>query len=167
MKLSMATDMTLSAVRHALKQLQRDGLLIVETTRLYTYVTIPNEEDNRVQVTDPLITLRRHHDQIERTLEVSPGTCNVFFELFLQTQELAGKKWKDEKDLVSHFCNWYMKNAERVQKQAKQREVQHMRQCEAEARRQQREAQQVEYEKRKAGSCTYEEYERLKAEGKI
>ena len=167
MKLSMATDMTLSAVRHALKQLQRDGLIIVETTRLYTYVTIPNEEDNRSQVTDPLITLRRHHDQIERTLEVSPGTCNVFFEIFLQTQELAGKKWKDEKDLVSHFCNWYMKNADRVQKQAKQREVQHMRQCEAEARRQQRESQQVEYEKRKAGSCTYEEYERLKAEGKI
>lgn len=167
MKLAMATDMTLSALRHALKQLQRDGLIIVETTRLYTYVTIPNEEENRSQVTDPLITLRRHHDQIERTLEVSPGTCNVFFELFLQTQELAGKKWKDEKDLVSHFCNWYMKNAERVQKQAKQREVQHMRQCEAEARRQQREAQQAEYEKRRAGCCTHEEYLRLKAEGKI
>ena len=166
-KLAMATDMTLSALRHALKQLQRDGLIIVETTRLYTYVTIPNEEENRSQVTDPLITLRRHHDRIERTLEVSPGTCNVFFEIFLQTQELAGKKWKDEKDLVSHFCNWYMKNAERVQKQAKQREVQLMRQCEAEARRQQREAQQAEYAKRAAGSCTYEEYECLKAEGKI
>lgn len=166
-KLAMATDMTLSALRHALKQLQRDGLIIVETTRLYTYVTIPNEEDNRTQVTDPLITLRRHHDQIERTLEVSPGTCNVFFELFLQTQELAGKKWKDEKDLVSHFCNWYMKNADRAQKQAKQREVQHMRQCEAEARRQQREAQQASLAKQAAGAVSYEEYERLKAEGKI
>lgn len=166
-KLAMATDMTLSALRHALKQLQRDGLIIVETTRLYTYVTIPNEEENRSQVTDPLITLRRYHDKIENTLEVSPGTCNLFFDIFLQTQELAGKKWKDERDLVSHFCNWYMKNAERVQKQSKQREVQHMRQCEAEARRQQREAQQAEYEKRRAGAVTREEYERMKAEGKI
>ena len=166
-RLSMATDMTLSALRHALKQLQRDGLVIVETTRLYTYVTIPNEDDNSQLVTDPLISLRRNHDKIERTLEVSPGTCNVFFELFLQTQELAGKKWKDEKDLVSHFCNWYMKNAERVQKQAKQREVQHMRQCEAEARRLQREAQQAEYEKRRAGAVTREEYERMVAEGKF
>lgn len=166
-KLAMATDMTLSALRHALKQLQRDGLIIVQTTRQYTYVTIPNDHENSLQVTDPLMTLRRHHDQIERTLEVSPGTCNVYFDIFLQTQELAGKSWKDEKDLVSHFCNWYMKNAERVQKQAKQREVQHMRQCEAEARRLQREAQQVEYEKRRAGAVTREEYERMVAEGKF
>lgn len=167
MKLAMSTDMTLSAVRHALKQLQRDGLIIVETTRLYTYVTIPNEEENRSKVTDPLITLRRHHEQIERTLEVSPGTCNVFFELFLQTQELAGKKWKDEKDLVSHFCNWYMKNAERVQKQAKQREVQHMRQCEAEARRQQRETQQAQLAKRAEGAITPEEYMKLNPSSKL
>lgn len=166
-KLAMATDMTLSALRHALKQLQRDGLIIVETTRLYTYVTIPNEEENRTQVTDPLITLRRHHDQIERTLEVSPGTCNVFFEIFLQTQELAGKKWKDEKDLVSHFCNWYMKNADRVQKQAKQREVHLMRQCEAEARRQQREAQQAELAKRSEGAITPEEYMKLNPDSKL
>lgn len=167
MKLAMATDMTLSALRHALKQLQRDGLIIVETTRLYTYVTIPNEEENRTQVTDPLITLRRHHDQIERTLEVSPGTCNVFFELFLQTQALAGKKWKDEKDLVSHFCNWYMKNADRVQKQARQREVQLMRQCEAEARRQQREAQQAQLAKRAEGAITPEEYMKLNPSSKL
>jgi hypothetical protein len=166
-KLAMATDMTISALRHALKQLERDGLVIIKTTRLYTYVTIPNEEENRLQVTDPLTSLRRHCQVIERTLEVSPGACHQFFDIFLQTQELAGKKWKDEKDLVSHFCNWYMKNAERVKKQAQQREVQHMRQCEAEARRQQREAQQAEYAKRAAGSCTYEEYEQLKAEGKI
>lgn len=166
-RLSMATDMTLSALRHALKQLQRDGLIIVETTRLYTYVTIPNEDENSQLVTDPLISLRRNHDKIERTLEVSPGACNVYFDMFLQTQELAGKKWRDEKDLVSHFCNWYMKNAERVQKQAKQREVQHMRQCEAEARRLQREAQQAEYEKRRAGAVTREEYERMVAEGKF
>lgn len=166
-KLAMATDMTLSALRHALKQLQRDGLVIVETTRLYTYVTIPNEEENRSQVTDPLITLRRHHDAIERSLDVNPGTCNVYFEMFLQTQELAGKTWKDEKDLVSHFCNWYMKNADRVQKQAKQREVQLMRQCEAEARRQQREAQQASLAKQAAGAVSYEEYQLLKAEGKI
>lgn len=166
-RLSMATDMTLSALRHALKQLQRDGLVIVETTRLYTYVTIPNEDENSQLVTDPLISLRRNHDKIERTLEVSPGSCNVYFDMFLQTQELAGKKWKDERDLVSHFCNWYMKNQGRVQKQAKQREVQHMRQCEAEARRLQREAQQAEYEKRRAGAVTREEYERMVAEGKF
>lgn len=166
-KLAMSTDMTISALRHALKQLERDGLIIVKTTRLYTYVTIPNEEENRTQVTDPLISLRRHHDAIERSLDVNPGTCNVYFEMFLQTQELAGKTWKDEKDLVSHFCNWYMKNADRVQKQAKQREVQHMRQCEAEARRLQREAQQAEYEKRRAGAVTREEYERMVAEGKF
>lgn len=163
----MATDMTLSALRHALKQLQRDGLIIVQTTRLYTYVTIPNEDENGQLVTDPLISLRIHHDQIERTLEVSPGSCNVYFERFLQTQELAGKKWKDERDLVSHFCNWYIKNAQRVQKQAKQREVQQMRQSEAEARRLQREARQAEYEKRKAGAVTREEYERMVAEGKF
>lgn len=166
-RLSMATDMTISSLRHALKQLQRDGLIIVKTTRLYTYVTIPNDDENSLQVTDPLMSLRRHHDQIERTLEVSPGACNVYFDMFLQTQELAGKKWRDEKDLVSHFCNWYMKNALRVQKQAKQREVQHMRQCEAEARRLQREAQQAEYEKRRAGAVTREEYERMVAEGKF
>lgn len=167
MKLAMATDMTISAVRHALKQLARDGLVIIETTRLYTYVTIPNEEENRQQVTDPLITLRRYHDQIERTLEVSPGTCNVFFDIFLQTQELAGKKWKDEKDLVSHFCNWYVKNADRVQKQAKQRELQHMRQCEAEARRHQREAQQAQYAKRAEGAITPEEYMKLNPSSKL
>lgn len=166
-KLAMATDMTLSALRHALKQLQRDGLIIVQTTRLYTYVTIPNEDENGQLVTDPLISLRIHHEQIERTLEVSPGSCNVYFESFLQTQELAGKKWKDERDLVSHFCNWYIKNAQRVQKQAKQREVQQMRQSEAEARRLQREARQLEYEKRKAGAVTREEYERMVAEGKF
>lgn len=166
-RLSMATDMTISSLRHALKQLQRDGLIIVKTTRLYTYVTIPNDDENSLQVTEPLMSLRRHHDQIERTLEVSPGSCNVYFDMFLQTQELAGKKWRDEKDLVSHFCNWYMKNADRVQKQAKQREVQHMRQCEAEARRLQREAQQAEYEKRRAGAVTREEYERMVAEGKF
>ncbi|WP_210522328.1 hypothetical protein, partial [Hymenobacter terricola] len=89
----MATDMTISSLRHALKQLQRDGLIIVKTTRLYTYVTIPNDDENSLQVTEPLMSLRRHHDQIERTLEVSPGSCNVYFDMFLQTQELAGKKW--------------------------------------------------------------------------
>lgn len=163
----MATDMTLSALRHALKQLQRDGLIIVKTTRLYTYVTIPNEDENSQLVTDPLVSLRRHHDQIERTLECNPGTCNVFFELFLQTQELAGKKWKDERDLVSHFCNWYMKNSDRVQKLAKQREVQLMRQCEAEARRQQREAQQAQYAKRAEGAITPEEYMKLNPSSKL
>ena len=163
----MATDMTLSAVRHALKQLQRDGLVIVETTRLYTYVTIPNEEENRSMVTDPLMSLRRHHDAIERSLDVLPGSCNVYFDMFLQTQELAGKKWKDEKDLVSHFCNWYMKNCDRVQKQAKQREVQLMRQCEAEARRQQREAQKAQLAKRAEGAITPEEYMKLNPSSKL
>lgn len=166
-KLAMSADMTISALRHALKLLERDGLIIVKTTRLYTYVTIPNEEENRSQVTDPLITLRRHHDAIERSLDVNPGTCNVYFEMFLQTQELAGKTWKDEKDLVSHFCNWYMKNADRVQKQAKQREVQHMRQCEAEARRQQREAQQAQLAKRAEGAITPEEYMKLNPSSKL
>ena len=166
-RLSMATDMTLSALRHALKQLQRDGLVIVQTTRLYTYVTIPNEDENRPQVTDPLISLRRHVAAIERTLEVSPGSCNAFFDIFLQTQNLAGKKWKDEKDLVSHFTNWYVKNAERVKRQARQREVQHMRECEEEARRQQREAQKAALAKQASNAVSYEEYQRLKAEGKI
>lgn len=163
----MATDMTLSAVRHALKQLQRDGLVIVETTRLYTYVTIPNEEENRSQVTDPLITLRRHHESIERTLEVSPGTCNFFFEIFLHTQELAGKKWKDEKDLVSHFCNWYMKNAVRVQKQAKQREEQLKRESEAEERRKQREAQQAAQAQQAINAVSYEEYLQMREKGLV
>jgi DNA-binding transcriptional ArsR family regulator len=167
MKLAMATDMTISAVRHALKQLARDGLVIIETTRLYTYVTIPNEEENLHQITDPLISLRRHADAIERSLDAPRGSTHIFFDIFLQSQELAGKKWKDEKDLVSHFCNWYMKNAERVKRQARQREVQHMRECEAAARRQQREAQQVELAKRAEGAISYEEYKRLKAEGKI
>ena len=166
-KLAMATDMTLSALRHALKQLQRDGLVIVETTRLYTYVTIPNEEENRSQVTDPLITLRRHHDAIERSLDVNPGTCNVYFEMFLQTQELAGKKWKDEKDLISHFCNWYLKNADRVQKQAKQREVQLMRQCEAEERRKQREAQQAAQAQQASNAVSYEEYLQMREKGLV
>lgn len=167
MKLSMVTDMTISAVRHALKQLARDGLVQIETTRLYTYITIPNEEENRQQITDPILSLRRHSDAIERSLDAPHGSTHIFFDIFLQSQELAGKQWKDEKDLVSHFCNWYMKNADRVKRQARQREVQHMRQCEAEARRLQREAQQAEYEKRRAGAVTREEYERLKAEGKI
>ena len=166
-KLAMATDMTLSALRHALKQLQRDGLIIVQTTRLYTYVTIPNDDENSLQVTDPLMSLRRHHDQIERTLEVSPGSCNVYFDSFLQTQALAGKKWKEERDLVSHFCNWYLKNAGRVKRQAKERDLQQQRESEAEERRQQREAWKAEYEQRKAGAVTREEYERMVAEGKI
>lgn len=166
-KLAMATDMTLSALRHALKLLQRDGLIIVKTTRLYTYVTIPNDEENRLQVTDPLISLRRHHDAIERSLDVNPGTCNVYFEMFLQTQELAGKTWKDEKDLVSHFCNWYLKNAGRVKRQSKERDLQQQRESEAEERRQQREAWKAEYEQRRAGAVTREEYERMVAEGKF
>ena len=166
-KLAMTTDMTISAVRHALKQLARDGLVIIKTTRLYTYVTIPNEEENLQQVTDPLISLRRHHEAIERSLDVQPGSCNAHFDMFLQTQELAGKKWKDEKDLVSHFCNWYIKNVERIKRQAHAREVQSLRQCEAEERRKQREAQKAEYEKRRAGAVTREEYERMLAEGKF
>ena len=166
-RLSMATDMTISALRHALQQLQRDGLVIVETTRLYTYVTIPNEDDNSQLVTEPLISLRRNHDKIERTLEVSPGSCNVFFDIFLQTQEMAGKKWRDEKDLVSHFCNWYLKNAGRVKRQAKERDLQQQRESEAEERRQQREAWKAEYEQRRAGAVTREEYERMVAEGKL
>lgn len=163
----MSTDMTISALRHALKQLERDGLIIVKTTRLFTYVTIPNDEENRLQVTDPLISLRRHHDAIERSLDVLPGSCNVYFDMFLQTQELAGKTWKDEKDLVSHFCNWYMKNANLLKRQAKQREEQLKRESEAEERRLQREAWKVEYEKRMAGAVTREEYERMVAEGKF
>lgn len=166
-KLAMATDMTLSALRHALKQLQREGLIIVETTRLYTYVTIPNEEENRQHITDPLMSLRRHTAAIERSLDASPGTTNIFFDLFLQSQELAGKKWKDEKDLVSHFCNWYMKNADRLKRQARQREAQHQRECEAEERRKQREAQQAAQARQASSSVSYEEYQRLKAEGKI
>lgn len=166
-KLAMSTDMTISALRHALKQLERDGLIIVKTTRLYTYVTIPNDEENRLQVTDPLISLRRHHDAIERSLDVNPGTCNVYFEMFLQTQELAGKTWKDEKDLVSHFCNWYMKNANLLKRQAKQREEQLKRESEAAERRKQREAQQAAQAQQAAGSVSYEEYLQMREKGLV
>lgn len=167
MKLSMVTDMTISAVRHALKQLARDGLVQIETTRLYTYITIPNEEENRQQITDPLLSLRRHSDAIERSLDAPHGSLHLFFDIFLQSKELSGKKWKDEKDLVSHFCNWYMKNADRVKRQARQREVQHMRECEADERRKQREAQQAAKAQQASTAVSYEEYQRLKAEGKI
>ena len=165
--LSMATKMTISAVRHALKQLERDGLVTIQTSRLYTIITIPNEEENRTTITDPLISLRRHHDAIERSLDVAPGSTNVYFDIFLQQQQLSGKKWIDEKDLVSHFCNWYLKNSARIQKQAKERDLQQQRQSEAEERRQQREAWKAEYEKRSAGAVTREEYERMVAEGKF
>lgn len=166
-KMAMATDMTLSALRHALKQLERDGLVTIQTTRLYTIITIPNEEENRSTITDPLISLRRHHDAIERSLDVSPGSTNLYFDIFLQQQQLSGKKWIDEKDLVSHFCNWYLKNSARIQKQAKERDLQQQRQSEAEERRQQREAQQAEYAKRSEGAITPEEYMKLNPDSKL
>lgn len=106
---------TISALRFALKRLGAERLCSIEASssgtiiHLSKSIDVGSEQD--AAVSDPLLSLRRHSDKIEKALSVKQGSVHIYFEQFLEVQALAGKKWPSERDLVSHFTNWYTKNS--------------------------------------------------------
>lgn len=109
---NMAKDMRISsaAVRYALQVLEREQLLEVYTTDRETTIIVAQKIVNQAQpITRPADVLAAHHEELEHALHLTLYQLKHYVARFLEIQQVAGKTWVDEKDLVSHFTYWQLK----------------------------------------------------------
>lgn len=104
-------DLTLSAFRHALKVLQEEGLVEVESLRTETIITIPTKLIERQAIFSPEAILLDNQDKLIKVLGCSKLTLPGYIERFAQVQALAGKTWPSEREVTAHFAQWYLKVA--------------------------------------------------------
>lgn len=139
----MSTDlsMSLSALRFALKQLQREGLVTVTADERATTFTIPTVIAAMANLPGaaPALTaspgeiLQAQAQHIATTLGTDSAAILGSIKMFLDLQELRGKKWQSDKELVHHFCNWWLQlDQDKVKKHAKRQQQQEQRQDEVE-----------------------------------
>lgn len=132
-------QMTVGAVRHALGQLQRSGLIEVYSTAAQTTCVLPSPKSKPAGVTwdQAADIIRENLDNIARTMQLPTMTVETIAREFCSRQELSGKTWKDSRDLLSHLVNWYYRQpTKQVAKLATQ-----SRQLEAAAEEEQRKKQ--------------------------
>lgn len=151
---------TISAFRHAVSALQHAGLLAVREANqkgcvieVFTDLHVkPVENKPTGTITDPLPHLRANSEKLEKTLQKKPGTLHVYFEPFSELQFLRGHSWTTERDLLAHFCNWYIKSektdyAKRINSAAPQQAEQAQRSAALESVQAQRDEVRREWEK--------------------
>ena len=210
-RLAMELDMTVDTVRHAIKVLERDGLLDVEIAPQPTPQTSPHRTPQRTPQRTPHITILKikkngtpngtpnttqnptqnptenptenptvknklnnkttkkpthTHDArvkeilkktAQETLDLGSDEVAMLVEKFLQRQDLKGKTWEDDADMVSHCVSWIEKRLPRPgtklrtrtsDHDARMEEYQRTEEEQKQATRQEKEAEEVERLKR-------------------
>lgn len=158
-KMAQEIGITIAAFRHAIATLEAAGLIKVEADNYGTIIRITTEDiplhlsekKTLPVIKEALPVLRKHSDRIEKTLQKKPGTLHVYYEPFAELQWLASKIWTSEKDVVSHFVNWYIKAektnyAKRVAQEATPSQPYEPKTQEGERIRAQRDAVRAEWE---------------------
>lgn len=121
--------MTVGAVRHALGQLQRAGLVEVYSTAAQTTCVLPSPKSKPAGVTwdQAADIISQNIDNIAKTMQLPTTTVETIAREFCSRQEMAGKTWKDARDLCSHLVNWYYrqptKQATKLATQSRQLEA--------------------------------------------
>ena len=109
-------QLSVAAVRHALSQLQRAGLVECYATAAQTTCVLPaaNRKPAGVTIDQAAALLNENLDNIARTLQLSAQRTAAIISKFCERQELAGKTWKDSRDLCSHLVNWWYRQPKQV-----------------------------------------------------
>lgn len=155
-------NITFSAVRNALHQLERCGYIRVQRQPSFTLITIDNEhlKEPAAFVQNPLLVLQQSSKYIEEWLQVPPGSTHILYEKFVRIQSLRDKRWTTSKELVNHFCNWYLRNAlqaDKMRQKAQQRVTP----------TEDRQKALKEAKDMRKDAITYEEYLRRKEAGEL
>lgn len=110
-RMIMDLRLTLGALRYALRNLQDAGLIEVEMSGRYMMITLLTElAVVRPRIDDCLPILQRHAVDVAQVLAIGVDTCTQLAGKFAALQRTAGKTWTDERDVVSHFTNWLLRN---------------------------------------------------------
>lgn len=201
----MELDMTVDAVRHAIKVLVRDGLIDICTAPQTIPQTSPQTTPQRTPQRTPQITilkikkngtpngtpnttpnttenttenptenttvknnknnktskktLHTHDARVkeilkktaQENLDLPPDEVSTLVEKFLQRQDLKGKTWEDEADMVSHCVSWIEKRLPRTATKPRIRTTDH-------------DARIAEYERTKQMQEAADEVDRLRDE---